>query len=56
MTTVDIYAIKERIVTILKSDTSLFSSTPSDKTKFRKIEAGSPSPRQYRNHHFQECG
>ena len=45
MTTVDIYAIKERIVTILKSDISLFSSTPSDKTKFRKIEAGSPSPK-----------
>ncbi len=46
MTSVDIYAIKERIVSILKADTTnLYSSTPSDKTKFRKIEAGSPSPK-----------
>ena len=46
MTTVDLFAIKERIVDILKSDTAnLWDSTPSDKTKFRKIEAGSPSPK-----------
>ena len=46
MTTVDIFAIKERIVDILKSDTTnLWDSTPSSKTKFRKIEAGSPSPK-----------
>ena len=46
MTTVDLFAIKERIVDILKSDTTnLWDSTPSDKTKFRKIEAGSPSPK-----------
>ena len=42
----DLFAIKERIVDILKSDTTnLWDSTPSDKTKFRKIEAGSPSPK-----------
>ena len=46
MTTVDLFAIKERIVDILKSDTTnLWDSTPSSKTKFRKIEAGSPSPK-----------
>lgn len=46
MTTVDLFAIKQRIVDILKSDTTnLWDSTPSDKTKFRKIEAGSPSPK-----------
>ena len=46
MTTVDLFAIKERIVDILKSDTTnLWDSTPNDKTKFRKIEAGSPSPK-----------
>ena len=44
MTTVDLFAIKERIVEILKSDTTnLWDATPNDKTKFRKIEAGSPS-------------
>ncbi len=42
----DLFAIKQRIVDILKSDTTnLWDSTPSDKTKFRKIEAGSPSPK-----------
>ena len=46
MTTVDIFGIKERIVSILKADTTnLWDSTPSSKTKFRKIEAGSPSPK-----------
>jgi len=46
MTTVDIFSIKERIVSILKADTTnLWDSTPSSKTKFRKIEAGSPSPK-----------
>jgi len=46
LTTVDLFAIKERIVDILKSDTTnLWDSTPSSKTKFRKIEAGSPSPK-----------
>lgn len=44
MPSVDIYAIKERIVEILKADTTnLYSATPSDKTKLRKIEAGAPS-------------
>jgi hypothetical protein len=46
LTTVDLFAIKERFVDILKSDTTnLWDSTPSSKTKFRKIEAGSPSPK-----------
>lgn len=46
MTSIDFFGIKERIVEILKADTTnLFSSTPSDKTKFRRIEAGSPTPR-----------
>ena len=42
-TEIDLFGIKERIVTILKDDTiNLFSATPTDKTKFRKIEAGAP--------------
>ena len=46
MTSIDFFGIKERIVEILKNDTTnLFDSTPSDKTKFRKIEAGSPTPK-----------
>ena len=45
MTTVDLFAIKQRIVVILKSDSAIWDSTPNDKTKFRKIEAGSPSPK-----------
>ena len=46
MTTVDLFAIKQRVVEILKSDTTnLWDSTPNDRTKFRKIEAGSPSPK-----------
>ena len=46
MTTVDLFAIKEKIVEILKAaTTNLWDSTPSDKTKFRKIESGSPSPK-----------
>jgi len=40
---IDYFGIKERIVTILKDDTTnLFSATPSDKTKFRLIQAGAP--------------
>jgi len=40
---IDYFGIKERIVTILKDDTTnLFAATPSDKTKFRLIEAGAP--------------
>ena len=46
MTTVDLFAIKERIVDILKSDTTnLWDATPNSRSKFRKIEAGSPSPK-----------
>jgi len=43
LTEVDYFGIKERIVAILKDDTTnLFSATPTDKTKFRLIEAGAP--------------
>jgi|TARA_R110002033_G_scaffold117458_2_gene161517 hypothetical protein len=43
---VDLFAIKERIVDILKSDTTnLWDATPNSRSKFRKIEAGSPSPK-----------
>lgn len=43
MPAIDYFGIKERIVAILKDDTSnLFSATPSDKTKFRLIQAGAP--------------
>ncbi len=39
----DFFGIKERIVAILKDDTTnLFSATPTDKTKFRLIQAGAP--------------
>ena len=56
MTTVDLFAIKERIVEILKADTTnLYSSTPSDKTKFRKIEAGSPSPKAIHEPPLPRC-
>lgn len=42
----DLFAIKERIVDILKSDTTnLWDATPNSRSKFRKIEAGSPSPK-----------
>jgi len=44
LTSIDFFGIKQRIVEILKDDTTnLWDSTPSDKTKFRKIEAGSPT-------------
>ncbi len=56
MTSVDLYAIKERIVAILKNDTTnLYSSTPSDKTKFRKIEAGAPSPKAIQEPPLPRC-
>ena len=43
VTALDLFSIKERIRDILQNDTTdLYSATPSDKTKFRKIEAGSP--------------
>jgi len=45
MTSIDFFAIKERIVAILKTDSNIFDSTPSSRTKFRKIEAGSPTPK-----------
>lgn len=56
MTTVDIFGVKERIVSILKADTTnLFDATPSDKTKFRKIEAGSPSPKAIQEPPLPRC-
>ena len=45
MTSIDFFAIKEQIVAILKTDSGLFSATPTDKTTFRKIESGAPSPK-----------
>jgi len=45
VTSVDIFGIKEKVVAILKADTNLYTSTPSDKTKIRKIEAGAPTPK-----------
>ena len=46
MASIDFFGIKEQIVAILKTDTTnLYSATPSDKTKFRLIEAGAPSPK-----------
>ena len=48
MASVDLFGIKEQFVSILKSDTTnLFDATPAQgvKTKFRIIEAGSPSPK-----------
>lgn len=43
MASVDFFAIKEKIVAILKNDTTnIFASSPTDKTKFRKITAGMP--------------
>jgi len=43
VTEVDYWAMKERIATILKDDTTnLYNASASDKTKFRKIEAGAP--------------
>jgi len=42
VTSIDLFSIKERIRDILRDDADLHTSTPSDKTKFRKIEAGSP--------------
>ncbi len=56
MTSLDLFAIKERVVDILKSDTTnLWDSTPNDKTKFRKIEAGSPSPKAIQEPPLPRC-
>jgi len=56
LTTIDIYGVKEQIVAILKDDTTnLFSSTPSDKTKFRIIEAGAPSPKAAQEPPLPRC-
>ncbi len=56
MTTVDLFAIKQRIVTILKADTTnLWNAQPSTKSKFRKIEAGSPSPKAIQEPPLPRC-
>jgi hypothetical protein len=56
LTSLDIYGIKERIVEILKADTTnLWDSTPSSKTKFRKIEAGAPSPKAIQEPPLPRC-
>lgn len=56
MTNLDIFAIKERIVTILKADTTnLWDSTPSSRSKFRKIEAGAPSPKAIQEPPLPRC-
>lgn len=56
MTSLDLYAIKERIVEILKADTTnLWDSTPSSRTKFRKIEAGAPSPKAIQEPPLPRC-
>lgn len=56
MTTVDIFGIKEKIVSILKTDTTnLWDSTPSSRSKFRKIEAGAPSPKAIQEPPLPRC-
>jgi hypothetical protein len=56
MTSIDIFAVKQRIVAILKADTTnLWDSTPSSKTKFRKIEAGAPSPKAVQEPPLPRC-
>lgn len=55
MTTVDIFAIKERIVELLKANTNLFSVQADTKTKFRKIEAGSPSVKAIQEPPLPRC-
>ncbi len=47
MTSVDFFAVKEKIVAILKSDTTNLwwsNNAPANNTKFRNIQAGSPLP------------
>ena len=58
MTSVDIFAVKEKIVAILKADTTNLwwtNNNPSDKTKFRKIEAGAPSPKAIQEPPLPRC-
>lgn len=44
MSSIDFFAIKEKIRDILKNDTTnIFASSPSDKSKFRRITAGAPN-------------
>ena len=58
MTTIDLFAVKERIVDILKADTTNLwpsNDNPTDKTKFRKIEAGAPSPKAAQEPPLPRC-
>lgn len=56
MASIDFFGIKERIVVILKADTTnLWSATPTDKTKFRKIESGSPSSKAIQEPPLPRC-
>ena len=41
-TEIDHNAVKTRIVDVLKSNTNLFATTPTDKTKLRSIKVGKP--------------
>jgi hypothetical protein len=52
----DFFAIKERIVAILKADTTnLWDSTPGDRTTLRKIEAGAPTPKAMEEPPLPRC-
>ena len=43
VSSIDTFAVKERIVAIIKNDTTnLYSATPSNYTKFRQVTAGAP--------------
>jgi hypothetical protein len=58
MTSVDFFGIKERIVAILKADTTNLwwtNSDPSTKTRFRKIEAGAPTPKAMEEPPLPRC-
>ena len=56
MSFLDLFAIKERVVSILKADTTnLWDSTPSSRSKFRKIEAGAPSPKSSQEPPLPRC-
>ena len=58
MTSVDIFAVKEKIVAILKADTTNLwwtNNNPSTKSKFRKIEAGAPSPKAIHEPPLPRC-
>ncbi len=58
MASVDFFGIKERIVAILKADTTNLwwtNNNPSTKLKFGKIEAGAPSPKAMQEPPLPRC-